>query len=51
MPDRVGDSDKPTDGGKEVCGKDVCDPLGMGAAGKGKQQEVVCYRARDETGE
>lgn len=45
MPGRVEDWDKPTDGGKKVCGEDVCDPLEMGATGKGKLQEVVCYRA------
>lgn len=37
--------------GKRIGGDDLCDPLESGVKGEGKMHEVVCCRARDETGE
>lgn len=46
---------KDCDNGKEmrerkVCGEGFCDPLGMDSEGKGRLQQIFCYRAGNETG-
>lgn len=36
--------------GRKFGGEGLCDPLERGAVGEGRLQQVLCCRARDETG-